>query len=76
VIQVKVAWNDPNTIYRAHKIGSRNYQIRKSNDGGTTWAICTPPSSVTNNNSNRVKYIEVDDENRDKLWCILMGGQS
>ncbi|MDG1334306.1 MAG: T9SS type A sorting domain-containing protein [Crocinitomicaceae bacterium] len=76
VIQVKVAWNDPLTIYVTHKVGSGNYQVRKSNDGGATWGICTPPSSVTNNNSNRVKYIEVDDENPDKLWCILMGSQS
>lgn len=76
VIQVKVAWNDPLTIYITHKVGSGNYQIRKSNDGGLTWGICTPPNSVTNNNSNRAKYIEVDDEDPDKIWCILMGGQS
>lgn len=73
VIQVKVAWNDPSTIYVTHKIGSGNYQVRKSNDGGQTWAICTPPNSVTNNNSNRAKYIEVDDQDPNKLWCILMG---
>jgi PKD repeat protein len=76
VIQVKVAWNDPNKIYVTHKVGSGNYQVRKSIDGGATWQICTPPNSVTNNNSNRVKYIEIDDENPDKIWCILMGGQS
>lgn len=76
VIQVKVAWNDPNTIYITHKVASGNYQIRKSTNGGANWTICTPPSSVTNNNSNRAKYIEVDDENPNKIWCILMGGQS
>jgi len=76
VIQVKVAWSDPSVIYVTHKVGSGNYQVRKSTDAGTTWEICTPPNSVTNNNSNRVKYIEVDDENPHKLWCILMGGQS
>lgn len=76
VIQVKVAWNDPSKIYVTHKVGSGNYQVRKSSDGGATWQICTPPNSVTNNNSNRAKYIEVDDENPDKLWCILMGGQN
>lgn len=76
LIQVKVAWSDPNIMYLTHKMGSGNYQMRKSTDAGATWTICTPPSSVTNNNSNRAKYIEVDDEDPNKVWCILMGGQN
>lgn len=76
LIQVKVAWNDPSIIYVTHKVGSGNYQVRKSTDAGATWVACTPSSSVTNNNSNRAKYIEVDNEDPNKLWCILMGGQS
>jgi PKD repeat protein len=76
LIQVKVAWSNPNILYLTHKMGSGNYQMRKSVDAGATWTICTPPSSVTNGNSNRAKYIEVDDEDPNKVWCILMGGQS
>lgn len=76
VIQLKVAWSDPNILYMTHKVASGNYQMRKSVNGGASWTICTPPSSVTNNNSNRVKYIEVDDEDPNKVWCILMGSQT
>ncbi|MFT5777101.1 MAG: PKD repeat protein, partial [Crocinitomicaceae bacterium] len=76
LIQVKVAWNDPETIYVTHKVASSNYQILRSNDGGITWTNCNPSAAVTSGSNNRAKYVEVDDEDPNKLWCILMGSQS
>lgn len=75
-LQVKVAWSDPNVIYLTHKQSSGVYKIKKSTDAGATWTDVTPTAAQTNNNQNRAKYIEVDDQDANKLWCILMGGQT
>lgn len=75
-IQVKVAWSDPKVIYITHLQSSGVYKIKKSVDAGLTWTDVTPSSAVTGNNQNRAKYIEVDDKDANKLWCILMGSQT
>ena len=36
----------------------------------------TPTGAQTGNNQNRSKYIEVDDQDPNKIWCILMGSQT
>ncbi|MDX2359300.1 MAG: T9SS type A sorting domain-containing protein [Crocinitomicaceae bacterium] len=76
VIQVKVAWSDPNTIYLTRKQSSGIYKIMKSTDAGGSWTDITPTPSQANSNQNRAKYIEVDDKDPNKLWCILMGTQT
>ena len=76
VIQVKVGWTNPNYIYVTHKYSNSVFKIWKSIDKGQNWTEITPTSSETGNNQNRVKYIEVDDEDPSKLWCILMGSQT
>ncbi len=75
VIQVKVAWSNPNYIYVTHKPTSGTTKIMKSIDKGHTWVDVTPSASSTNNNQNRSKYIEVDEKDPSKIWCILIGGQ-
>lgn len=76
VIQVKVSWADPNIIYVTHKVSNSNFRVMRSDDAGSTWSDVTPPSGVTNNNGNKVKYIEIDDKDPNKLWCILMGSHN
>lgn len=76
VIQVKVAWSNTNVIYVTHKFSTGQYKIMRSQDAGTTWTDVTPSSSETGGNQNRVKYIEVDDKDENKIWCILMGSQT
>ncbi|MCH2224909.1 MAG: PKD domain-containing protein, partial [Crocinitomicaceae bacterium] len=75
VIQVLVSWSDPNIIYVTHKIGS-DFYIKRSEDGGQTWEIRNPTSAVANGYHLRTKYIEVDDKDPNKLWCILMGSHT
>lgn len=76
VIQVKVAPSNPQVIYLTHKFASSNFKIWKSADGGSTWEDITPTSAETSNNGNRTKYIEIDDQDENKIWCILMGTQT
>jgi PKD repeat protein len=75
VIQVKVAWSDPNTLYVTHKTSGSATKIKKSIDRGLTWTDVTPTGAQTGNNQNRAKYIEVDEQDPNKIWCILMGSQ-
>jgi PKD repeat protein len=75
VIQVKVAWSNPDVIYVTHKPNGGSTKIRRSLDRGLTWTDVTPTSAQTGGNHNRPKYIEVDEEDPNKIWCILMGGQ-
>lgn len=76
LIQVKVSWANTNHIYVTHKTTSSVTKIMRSQDGGETWIDVTPPQNVTGNNSNRNKYIELDDQDPLKLWCVLMGNQN
>ncbi|MBI1836598.1 MAG: T9SS type A sorting domain-containing protein [Flavobacteriia bacterium] len=76
LIQVKVSWSNPNVIYVTHKPTVSATKIMKSTDYGITWVDVTPAQSTTGNNSNRSKYIEVDEKDPTKIWCILMGGQT
>lgn len=76
ILQIKVAWGDPNTIYLTHKVNNSTFKIQKSTDAGITWTDVTVPQSVSGNFGNRPKYIEVDDKDPLKLWCILIGSQS
>ena len=41
-----------------------------------TWTDVTPTNAQTSSNQNRSKYIEVDDQDPNKIWCILMGSQT
>lgn len=75
VIQVKVAWSNPDYIYVTHKPTSGTTKIMKSVDKGESWVDVTPSMSVTSSNSNRSKYIEVDEKDPNKIWCILIGSQ-
>ena len=75
-LQVKVAWSNTDVIYLTHKQSSGVYKIKKSVDAGATWTDITPSSTVTGGNQNRAKYIEVDDKDANKIWCILMGSQT
>lgn len=74
ILQMKVAWGDPNTIYLTHKVNNSTFKIQKSTDAGISWTDVTVPSIVSGNNGNKPKYIEVDDKDPNKLWCILIGG--
>ncbi len=74
ILQIKVAWGDPNTIYLTHKVNNSTFKIQRSGDGGNSWTDITVPSIVSGNNGNKPKYIEVDDKDPNKLWCILIGG--
>lgn len=76
ILQIKVAWGDPNTIYLTHKVNNSTFKIQKSNDGGISWTDVTVPSGVSGNNGNKPKYIEVDDKDPNKIWCILIGGHT
>lgn len=76
VIQVKVAWSNPNMLYVTHKTSGSATRIKKSIDKGLTWVDVTPTGAQTANNQNRSKYIEVDDQDPNKIWCILMGSQT
>ena len=76
LIQIKVSWSNPSVIYVTHKPTLSSTKIKKSIDKGLTWVDVTPAQSSTGNNSNRAKYIEVDEKDPNKLWCILMGTQS
>ncbi len=76
VIQVKVAWSNTDVIYVTHKQSNGVFKIMRSDDAGSSWTDVTPSSSETGGNQNRTKYIEVDDKDANKLWCILMGSQS
>lgn len=76
VIQVQVAPSNPLVIYLTHKQASNNFRIWKSTDGGSAWTDITPSSAETGNNGNKTKYIEIDDQDENKLWCILMGTQT
>ncbi|MFZ9028502.1 MAG: T9SS type A sorting domain-containing protein [Crocinitomicaceae bacterium] len=74
ILQIKVAWGDPNTIYLTHKVNNSTFKIQKSTDAGASWTDVTVPSIVSGNNGNKPKYIEVDDKDPNKIWCILIGG--
>lgn len=76
VIQVKVAWSNPNVLYVTHKTTGSATKIKKSIDKGLTWVDVTPTGAQTGNNQNRSKYIEVDEQDPNKIWCILMGSQT
>lgn len=76
VIQVKVAWSNPNILYVTHKISGSATKIKKSTDKGATWVDVTPTAAQTGGNHNRSKYVEVDDQDPNKIWCILMGSQN
>lgn len=76
IIQVKVAWSNPDIIYITHKTSGSSTRIKKSTDKGQTWTDVTPTSAQTSSNQNRSKYIEVDEEDPNKIWCILMGSQN
>lgn len=76
VIQVKVAWSNPDIIYVTRKPTNGTTRIMKSINKGVNWVDVTPTSAQTSNNQNRSKYIEVDNEDPNKLWCILMGSQN
>ena len=76
VVQVKVSWSNPDVIYVTHKFNASIFKIMKTTDAGTTWSDVTPTSGQANGQHNRTKYIEVDDKDENKLWVILMGGQT
>ena len=76
VIQVKVSWSNPNIIYVTHKLSSNVFKIMRTNDAGNNWLDITPTSAQTNGQHNRTKYIEIDDKDENKIWMILMGGQT
>lgn len=78
VIQVHVGWTNPDIIYVTHmtSVSGAAFAIKKSTDGGATWSTITPSAAETGNNANRRKYIEIDNEDPNKLWCILMGGHT
>lgn len=72
ILQVKVSWGDPNTVYLTQKISNTLFKIHKSTDGGISWTDVTVPLSVSGNHGNKAKYIEVDEKDPNKLWCILI----
>jgi PKD repeat protein len=76
LIQVKIAWSNPNIMYVTHKVSGGIFKILRSDDAGVSWTDVTPSSGVTSSNQNRAKYIEVDDKDPNKIWCILMGSQT
>ena len=76
IIQVKVAWSNPDIIYVTQKFNGSTFNIWRTEDAGVSWTAITPSSGETNGNGNRTKYIEVDNEDPNKLWCILIGTQT
>jgi PKD repeat protein len=76
VIQVKVSWSNPNILYITKRTGTSNYRILRSEDKGISWTDVTPTNANTGNNGARAKYIEIDEEDPNKIWCILMGSQT
>ncbi|WP_306641187.1 VPS10 domain-containing protein [Sanyastnella coralliicola] len=76
IIHVKVAPRDPNRIYVTHRQSGSNWKIWRTSDGGENWEDVSMTSVENGNNSNKAIYIDVDGENPDQLWAILLGGQS
>lgn len=76
VLQVKTSWANPNVIYLTHKYNGTVFKIWKTLDGGVTWTDVTGNLLNTTSQGNKVKYIELDEKDENKLWCILMGTQS
>ncbi|MGB0915175.1 MAG: T9SS type A sorting domain-containing protein [Crocinitomicaceae bacterium] len=76
IVQVKVSWSNPDVIYVTHKLNGSVFKIMKTIDAGITWNDVTPTTLEANGNHNRTKYIEVDEKDENKLWCILMGWQT
>jgi len=75
VVSVKVAPRDANRIYVSHKQSGNDWRIQKSEDQGATWENISLTSAESGNNGNRAIYLDVDAENPDRLWCVLVGNQ-
>lgn len=70
-VQVIVSWSNPDVIYLTHYEGSGNNKLWKSIDAGETWNEITPTGF---SGANGYKYIEVDDQDENKVWTILIDG--
>lgn len=72
ISEIEIPWADPNTLYVVQR--SSNRKIWKTTDGGQTWSIITPPSSLTGNNNWRNMSLAADKQNPQVLWMMLTYG--
>lgn len=75
-IQVISAPSKPDVMYVTVAVGYWDHQIWRSIDAGVNWVNVTPAVGTTGDNSWRHKYVAVDSYDDQKIWCILIGGQT
>ena len=57
-------------------MNNSTFKIQKSTDAGISWSDITVPLGFSGNHGNKPKYIEVDEVDPNKIWCILIGGHT
>ena len=75
IISVKVSPRDPNRIFVSHKQNGSNWKIHRTDDGGQNWQNVSLSNSESDYNSNKAIYLDVDGENPDRVYAVLLGTQ-
>jgi PKD repeat protein len=73
IISVKSARRDPNLMYVSHRFNGGQWNIWRTSDGGINWEEISISNAQNGGNSGRPIYLEVDGENPDRLWAIIIG---
>lgn len=76
IVSVKVAPRDHNRIYVSHKQSGSSWKIHRSSDMGNTWEEVSLTNAESGNNGNKAIYLDVDAEDPDRLWCVLIGSHN
>ncbi len=75
IISVKVSPLDPNRIYVSHKHSGSSWRIHTSTDGGETWENVSMSSFGIDFNTNKAIYLDVDGNDPNRVYAILLGTQ-
>jgi PKD repeat protein len=76
IIQVKVSRTNPDVIYVTHRQSGSIWKIWRSTNQGQNWTEITPNQAASGNNANKAKYIDVDGQDSNTLWVVVLGSHS
>jgi len=73
IYEVKIPVSDPNIIYLTQNYDDGYVKLWKTVDGGSSWFEVTPSDATVNNNNWRDKVFDIDLDNPDNVWLLLLG---